>query len=141
MKPPPNITQLQHRLRKGSAPLELGCTVIEKGAQKIAYLIVFPHGTRYVVKENTGGWKNPQQKRPPDLRKYGCETIYQLRARQWTIQEYVTPLKMRNCDEYLVPESHPVWEIFWTVSRAECGDYHPANFGIRDSGELVCFDW
>ena len=136
-----SLINLERALRKGKTPRELGAHKIQAGTQKAGYLYTVSSGKKYVVKLNSGGCKDEYQKRPPNLTKYGCATIYQSRAGHYLIQEYVTPLKMRMGD-IVVSQDHPAWQTFLKISQNEKGgDYHAANFGIREDGTLVCFDW
>jgi hypothetical protein len=138
---PPNIVQLQHKLRLGVTPEVLGLVELGRGVQKAAYLYQSKLGGRYIVKLNTGGFGQPEKKSPPNLRKYGVENIRQFLAGPYIIQELVTPLSTRenHCN---VPQSHNAWKILGAVQwHEQRGDYHPGNFGIRANGELVCFDW
>lgn len=140
---PANVQALIQALRRGYTPEQIaGLKELESGAQKTAYSYSDNWG-EYVVKENTGGWVNSEQKRAPNLKRYGCDTIRQWFAKDYIVQEYVTPLRMRNAEwnEYLVPKKHPAWNVFREVRTHERGDYHEANFGIRKDGTLVCFDW
>lgn len=115
---PRNLTQLQHKLRKGSSPDELNARRAGQGIQKTAYAVTMRlSGTTYIV-----------------LRKYGCDTIYQIRAGNWIIQELVTVLAE-------IDGNHPAWKVYREIRRQESGDYHCKNFGIREDGSLVCFDW
>ena len=134
------IVNIERALRAGKTPEQLGATPLETGAQKVGYLITTTKGRKYVLKLNTGGWRDESQKRPPNLSKYGCATIYQTRAGQYIIQEFVTQLQTRNY-KLNVPYTHPAWKILNNVRCNEQGDYHAANFGIREDGMLVCFDW
>lgn len=136
-----SLINLERALRKGKTPTELSATELEAGAQKTAYLYTTSKGMQVVIKKNTGGWLRPQQKLPPNLKEYDCETIYQTRAGKWIIQEYVTPLKMRNGGETKIDGSDPVWKVYNKLFRKVRGDYHAANFGKNRHGKLVCFDW
>jgi hypothetical protein len=139
-----SMTQLtiERALRLGKHPKDIGATELSAGAQKMAYAITTKHGTKFVIKENSGGYGNHEQIRPPNLRKYGCSSIRQHRAGNWIIQEQVTPLRVRCSTTILVPKTNPAWKVFHKINAHEYGDYHSANFGIRASdGKLVCFDW
>jgi hypothetical protein len=135
-----SLINLERALRQGKSPIELGATALETGAQKTGYLYITSKGKKIVIKTNTGGWKDREQKRPPDLTKYGCRTIYQTKAGQYVIQEFVTQLQKRDYTD-IVPRSNPVWKIISKIRATEIGDYHAANFGIDDQNQLVCFDW
>lgn len=135
-----SIINLERALRRGKHPEELGAEPLETGAQKTGYLFVTTHGKKVVIKKNTGGWLRPEQKNPPDLTKYGCRTIYQTRAKEWVIQEYVTQLQTRDYVD-IVPRSNRAWKILHDIRQHEKGDYHAANFGIDDNDDVVCFDW
>ena len=117
------------------------CVQLDRGAQKTGYKFTDRLGYQWVVKEDTGGYNNPSQRKPPNLKKYGCDTITQWQAGGWIIQEFVTPLRLRGNATVTVPYDHPAWRIYTEISNHEFGDYHDGNFGIRADGSLVCFDW
>lgn len=130
----------------------MGLKRLGNGVQKTAYVIEFPkklwdvEPRRYVVKENTGGYGREEIIRPPDLSAFGIETIYQILAGNYIIQELTKVL----CT---VDYNHPAWQVYnefnnkrWTIkdkngNRKYRGDYHDGNFGVRADGSLVCFDW
>lgn len=130
-----NIINLERALRRGKTPEEIGCQRIGQGVSKTAYLYTTTKGAKYVVKlDLADGFRSIARSTPPDLRKYGVSRLYHTRAGKYCIQEYTRVLAD-------VEKEHPAWNIFNVVSRLHTGDYHSNNFGVRENGELVCFDW
>ena len=139
---PISFLTLQRKLKSGTHPCKLPCVkTLDRGAQKRGYLVRTNTGMEWIVKDNSGGWRDSTQVRPPNLRKYGCSSIVQIKAGDYIIQEYVTPLQNRETFKIQVPSDNPVWEVFHEITVKERGDYHAANFGISKGGRLVCFDW
>jgi RIO-like serine/threonine protein kinase len=131
------IQNLERALRKGSRPEDIGATPIGKGIQKTAYLYVTTRGLKVIIKLQTGGYRNEKQIRPPNLTKFGIATCYQTRAGQWVIQEYTRVYDTLDIDDVIKLEN-VVKDLQHKVHR---GDYHYWNFGMRDDGSIVCFDW
>ena len=114
-----SLINLERALRQGKTPESLKAEFLQKGAQKAGYLYITSKGMKVVIKLDSGGYNNSNQKRPPDLTSYGCKTIYQTLAGKYIIQEYVTPLRMRGSNVDNVPTHHPAWDIFWKINRHE----------------------
>ena len=140
-KQPPNLTQLQHKLRQGCSPSDWNLAIIGNGAQKCAFVIEFPkksyetETSKFVIKENSGGYRDGS-KRPPNLQAYGIDTIYQIKAGDWIIQELAVKILAD------LPRNHTAWAKFLKMRNAGIDqDLHSHNFGIRDDDSLICFDW
>jgi hypothetical protein len=136
MKLPPNLTQLQHQLRKGVHPDDMGLRELGEGAQKTAYRFDTKYGS-YAVKKQTGGWQDENQTRPPKADVAGYDEIYQIRAGVWIIQE----MAVRILAEIDPHENARAWNAYRQIRRTCIGDLHTHNFGTRKDGTLICFDW
>ena len=155
MKQPPNITQLQHKLRKGANPEDWNLRVLGAGVEKTAYQIdfvkviflendytkPFKQMVSYVVKLNESGGYIEGPKKCPDLTDYDVQKIYQIQAGKYVIQELTTVLGITTTEQY--PDAWAAYDKLNSARRnGEIrGDFHTNNMGVRPNGELVCFDW
>jgi hypothetical protein len=128
-----NIIYLERQLRAGKHPENLGGVIIGKGCQKTAYKI-----GNYVVKENSGGWRDNKNTPPKGIRKYGARFVRQYRAGKWVLQEFVTPLYSVDKGWQCEQDIREQWQKLY---RSNLGDLHECNCGTDAKGKLVVFDW
>lgn len=131
-----NIIYMERQLRAGKTPVELGATLIGKGAQKKAYRL-----GNVVIKSLQLGWGDNSKRPPKGIAKFNARFVRSYRAGSWSIQEFVTPLRDFKSGNWNIDKASEVYNNWKRLYTSGLGDLHEYNCGVSSTGDLVVFDW
>jgi hypothetical protein len=143
-----NVVYISRQLRAGKEPKDLGAEWLGEGVQNTAWKIVErkPHTgekSEIVIKSFVQGYINKRKPSKEVLKAFGARLPETTRAKQWVIQEKVTPIFHLNPANHrdAFGRYHQMNVALGRNSRHEY-DLHAGNVGLAEDGQtLVVFDW